>query len=132
MRIDTRQQLDIIYTTKSLLTVTPKDGHTSMMFTNINDGLPCLEYTTDDRCNTICDTMISLVIAVVSVCILIIHLLFKDLRNLFGKLLMFYNLAIVIGSIGVISLQVTHYWIRVNSQAVLHCHNNVHLGSFKS
>ena len=31
MRIDTRQQLDIIYTTENLLIVTPKDGHTSMV-----------------------------------------------------------------------------------------------------
>ena len=30
MRIDTGQQLDIVYTTESLLIVTPKDGHTSM------------------------------------------------------------------------------------------------------
>ena len=30
MRIDTGQQLDIAYTTESLLIVTPKDGHTSM------------------------------------------------------------------------------------------------------
>ena len=30
IRIDTGQQLDIVYTTESLLIVTPKDGHTSM------------------------------------------------------------------------------------------------------
>ena len=29
MRIDTGQQLDIVYTTESLLIVAPKDGHTS-------------------------------------------------------------------------------------------------------
>ena len=31
MRIDTGQQLDIVYTTESLLIVTPKDHHTSMV-----------------------------------------------------------------------------------------------------
>ena len=31
MRIDTGQQLDIVYTTESLLIVTPKGGHTSMV-----------------------------------------------------------------------------------------------------
>ena len=35
MRIDTGQQLDIVYTTKSLLIVTPKDGHTSLVITSM-------------------------------------------------------------------------------------------------
>ena len=53
MRIDTGQQLDIVYTTESLLIVTPKDGHTSVKIAKIDDELPCLEYpntiTTDDN-----------------------------------------------------------------------------------
>ena len=50
MRIDTGQQMDIVYTTKSLLIVTPKDGYTSMVITKIDDELPCLKYpnTTND------------------------------------------------------------------------------------
>ena len=44
MRIDTGQQLDIVYTTESLLIVTPKDGHTSRVITKIDDELPCLGY----------------------------------------------------------------------------------------
>ena len=44
MRIDTGQQLDIIYTTESLLIVTPKDGHTSMVIAKLVDELPCLGY----------------------------------------------------------------------------------------
>ena len=46
MRTDTGQQLDIVYTTESLLIVTPKDGHTSMVITKADDELPCLEYPT--------------------------------------------------------------------------------------
>ena len=52
MKIDTGQQLDIVYTTKSLLVVTPKDDHTSMVITKIDNELPCYEYhqnTTDDN-----------------------------------------------------------------------------------
>ena len=44
MKIDTGQQLDIVYTTESLLIVTPKDGRTSMVITKIDDELPCLGY----------------------------------------------------------------------------------------
>ena len=56
-----------------------------------------------------------------SVGTLIIHLFFKDLRtSLLGKLLMFYNLAIVITTCGFTFLQVTHRWITVNSQTMCH------------
>ena len=120
MRIDTGQQLDIVYTTESLLIVTPKDGHTSMVITSIDDGFPCLEYITDDRRNTIFDTILSTLIAMLSVAILILHLLFKNLPNMFGKLLMLYNLAIVITSIASVFIQLMHYWIKANSQAICH------------
>ena len=109
MRIDTGQQLDIVYTTESLLIVTPKDGRTSMVITKIDDALPCLEYnnnTTDDSHSEVFDVILSSLIMAVSV---FIHLLFKDLHNLFGKLLMFYNLALALTSISSIALQIMHY-----------------------
>ena len=37
--IDTGQQLDIVYTTESLLIVTPKGGHTSVVIAKIDDEL---------------------------------------------------------------------------------------------
>ena len=58
MRIDTGQQLDIIYTTVSLITVTPKDGHTSMEIVKINDEHP---NTPDD-----CEAIIQLIVFCVS------------------------------------------------------------------
>ena len=103
MRIDTGQQLDIVYTTESLLIVTPKDDHTSMVIAKIDDELPCLEYhnTTDDRSFTVhlVEAIIYSLTIIVSACILIIHLLFKNLRkSLFGKLLSLYNLGIIFTS----------------------------------
>ena len=44
MRIDTGQQLDIVYTTESLLIVTPIDGHTSMAIAKIDDQVSCIKY----------------------------------------------------------------------------------------
>ena len=41
MRIDTGQQLGIVYTTEDLLIVTPVDGHTSMVIAKIDEDLPC-------------------------------------------------------------------------------------------
>ena len=132
MRIDTGQQLDIVYTTESLLIVPPKDGCTSMMITKINDELPCLGYhnTSDDNdLNTIHVITVPLAL-MVSVGTLIIHILFKDLRtSLFGQLLMFYNLAIVITGCGTAFLQLTHYWITVNPQTIL-CHTATVITTF--
>ena len=122
MRIDTGQKLDIVYTTENFLIVTPKDGRTSMVITKIDDELRCLGYhnTSDTNLNTIHAVIVPLAL-MVSVGTLIIHLFFKDLRtSLFGKLLMFYNLAIVIITCGFTFLQVTRRWITVNSPTMCH------------
>ena len=53
--------------------------------------------------------------------ILIVHLIFKELRSaLFGKLLMFYNIFMVCRGIGALAIQLMHYLIVVNSQAICH------------
>ena len=58
MRIDTGQQLDIMYITVSLIAVTPKDGHNSMEIVKINDEYP---NTSDD-----CEKIIQLIVFCVS------------------------------------------------------------------
>ena len=125
MRIDTGQQLDIVYTTESLLIVTPKDGHTSMMITKIDDELPCLEYpNTTDNSHTLYHYLhlITLLLQI-PVCgyTLTVHLLIKNLRrSLFGKLLMLYSLFVVIRNITAIALLIMRHWITVHSQTVCH------------
>ena len=133
MRIDTGQQLDIIYTTESLLIVTPKDGHTSMMITKNDDELPCLEHpNTTDNSHTIhhyVHVIITLLQIPLCAYTLTVHLLFKNLRrSLFVKLLMFYNLFVVYRNITAIALLIIHHWITVHSQTVAmsHYHNNIH------
>ena len=59
-------------------------------------------------------------IITMSAYILIVHLLFKELHTLFGKLLIFYNLCVVSTSTDVMALLVMHYWITVNSQMICH------------
>ena len=125
MRIDTGQQLDIIYTTESLLIITPKSGHTSTAITKIDDELPCLEYpnkTTDG--NQIAKFLVILIMTslmlIVSSYVFTVHLLFKELRSLFGKLLIFYSLGIMSMSASVITLLLMNHMIVVSSQAVCH------------
>ena len=73
MRTDTGQQLDIVYTTESLLIVTLKDDHTFMVIAKTVDELPCLGYPS----TTIHSKAVTQLI--MSVYILIVQLLFKNL-----------------------------------------------------
>ena len=120
MNVDNGEQLDIIYTTESLLIVTPTHGHTSVVVAKrADDNLPCYHnYTVND--SSIGEVVGSLTLAslimMVSGYILIVHLLFKELSTLFGKLLMFYSLSIVSLCADMIALLLMHHWIIVNSE----------------
>ena len=107
-----------------LLIVTPKDGPTSVVIAKIDDELPYLEYpnTIDDNevFKSIGVLTTSSLIMIMSAYILIVHLLFKELQTLFGKLLIFYNLCMVSTSTNVMALLLMHYWITVNSQTIYH------------
>ena len=143
MPIDTGQHLDIVYTTESLLIVTPKDDHTSMhimVITKIDDELSCLKHqnTTNNSDHTINDsrhtfyeiTNVVLMI-ILSTCTLIVHLLFKDLHiSLLEKLLMFYNFALVITNSTFLFLQLMYHWITVNSQTVCYTATIVFISTF--
>ena len=123
MRIDTGQQLDIVYTTGSLLIVTTNDSQTSMVITKIDDDLPCLKYlntTNEIQAIQYVRSIIGLSM-VVSAYVIIVHLLFKTFcSSLFGKLLMFHNLFMVLRSISVTALDLMHFLIAVNSQTTCH------------
>ena len=124
-RIDTGQQLDIIYTTESLLIVTPKDGHTSMVIAKVDDGPPCHE----DRNNNnhapldlagVILGLSALLIMIIDGSILMAHIIFKELRSFFGMLLIFYSLSTVLTSGNIIALSLMNTQIAVNSQIICH------------
>ena len=52
--------------------------------------------------------------------ILIVHLLFKDLRTLFGMLLIFHSFAVILQITAFIALLFTHRWIIVDSKVICH------------
>ena len=124
MRIDTGQQLDIVYTTESLLVVTPVDGHTSMEIAKIDDEMPCFEYHNTNGGSQVAMFLLCLILAslsfIVSGYIVIVHLLFKELRTIFEKLLMFYSFGIMSLATSVTALSSMHCLITVNSQMVCH------------
>ena len=124
MRIDTGQQLDIVYTTESLLIVTPTSGHTSMVIAKINDELPCNKYQGSIDVGRLIQFLIMLifgiVLFVVSGYVFTVHLLFKDLRSLLGKLLIFYSLGVMSMATFVLALLLMHDVIAVNSQMICH------------
>ena len=121
MRIDTGQQLDIVYTTESLLIVTPIDGHTSMVIAKIDAELSCPKY---QDVGQIVEFLVSLILTslvlMVSGYVFAVHLLFKELRTLFGKLLIFYSFGVMSMSASVLALLLMHHLIIVNSQTMCH------------
>ena len=118
IRNDTRQQLDIVYTTQSHLVVTPTDGQTSTMLIskNIPELFCSTTNTTDGSAITQAVGMIKVAfIALVSSYIVVVHIIFKEIRGTFGKLLMFSSIALVCGCINIITLSITHFNITINS-----------------
>ena len=74
-------------------------GLTSVVITKIDDELPCMKYhskTDGDQIlfQSVGPLAFVLLIMMVSLYILIVHLFYKKLHTLFGKLLIFHNLCI--------------------------------------
>ena len=98
MRINTGQQLDIAYTTQSHLIVTPTDGQTSMLVTKNHPELFCSTSNINNRLiiEYIVGTILVILLMLTSGYIAVVHLMFKELRNIFGKLVIIYNITIII------------------------------------
>ena len=124
MRIDTGQQLDIVYTTESLLVVTPVDGHTSMEIAKIDEEMPCLEYHNTNDGSQVAKFVVMMTVGslllIVNGYIVTVHLLFKELRTIFGKLLMFYSFGVMSMATSAMTLLLLHCIIKVNSQMICH------------
>ena len=136
MRIDTGQQLEIVYTTESLLIVTPIGGETSVVIAKIDNESACLEYHNTANSNQIglfvgVFTLLSFTMLVYGY-ILTVHFLFKELRTLFGKLLILYSLSIFCTCGGYIVVLLMDHWITVNSQMICHTTMILFVMSYKT
>jgi len=95
MKINTGEKLDIVYTTDSLIVTTPTDGHTSEVIVRLENELPCLNFDGAFDNYQLAEIVEFSLITVVSGYIITMHVMFKELRNLLGKLLLMYNIAVV-------------------------------------
>ena len=123
VRTDTGQQLDVIYTTDSQIIVTPKDAQTATMVIAKMDGEPvCAKPNSRlDIITTrsyIFTTVAATLIVTMNSYNIIIHLLYKNLRNLIGKLLMLYSFFLAFRFITAFLLITSNYTITVNSVMV--------------
>jgi len=119
MRIDNGQQLDIVYTTQSLLLVIPIDGQTSMFISKNEPELFCFISNTNDDSNGQFIGLVTVVtlIELVSGYIFVIHFIFKELHNTFGKLMMLFNIFIFLRCASFTVFAVMHFKIAVHSKA---------------
>ena len=117
IRIDTGQQLDIVYTTQSLLVVTPTDDHTSVLISKNEPELFCStnHNTSDGHFLQVIRIIILILPILVSGYIALVHLIFKELRTTFGKLMIFYSIGIASANANIFGLFITHYYIAAYS-----------------
>ena len=130
MRIDTGQQLNIVYTTQSLLVVTPTDGKTSMIISKNEPELSCLiPNTADNFIIQIVGIILLPILALISGYIAAVHMIFKELRSTFGKLMMYYNIAVIIQCANTFALNITRHNIAVHSTFLCYLFNSMFMQS---
>jgi len=96
-RIDTGEKLDIAYTTNSLIVTTPIDGRTSEVISKLGNELPCInsDGTFDYRVQEVVEIIEFSLTFIVSGYIIAIHIMFKELQNLLGKLLVLHSICVL-------------------------------------
>jgi len=113
-RIDTGKKLEIVYTTDSFIVTSPTDGHTSVIIAKLEKELPCAKPAINYH--FILVELFSILTVAISGYIAVVHMLFKELRNLFGKLLMLYSITVACTFAAFVAMQVLRYQVAYNSQ----------------
>ena len=118
IRNDTGQQLEIVYTTQSLLVVTPTDGQTSLLIQKNDPELFCLTPSTTEDDSAIIQVIAlttTMLITLASGTIAVVHMMFKELRTTFGKLMILYNITKVSQFLTASAIIISHYNIALHS-----------------
>ena len=120
--INTGEKLDIVYTTDSLIITTPKDGHTSVVIAKQENEPACFKPSSifEDRQFHIAGVVMHSILLVVNGYTIAIHAVFKELRNLFGKLIMLNSATVICFSITYIGLLVG--WLQLAAHSLLSCY----------
>jgi len=108
------QQLEIIYTTNSVLVVTPIGNQTAMVIVRTYENFNC----TDDAQRVFqffVPATIKLVLSIVSGCIIVMYLSSKDMCTPFGLLMVLYNGAIIFQCLSAVALLFTNLYVHTHS-----------------
>ena len=89
MMIDTGEELDIVYTTDSLLVVAVKGNQTSLVVFKRENEQSCVP-ADDEGVTVIIQEVLHAIIALMNAYILVLHLMFKEMHTLLGQLLIIY------------------------------------------
>lgn len=90
VRIDNGQVMDIVYITDGHIVAMPRDTQASMVIAKMDEQLVC--QTPVDGISYILVTLFVTLLLTINIYNITIHLAYKNLRNLIGKLLMLYSL----------------------------------------
>ena len=123
IRLDTGEELDIVYTTNSLIVTTPTDGRISVLVPKAEYELSCDHGNHLSGVNLALAVMISILKMILSIVIIVIHFVFKELRTLVGKLLILYNLAVIGYCITHLSVTVMEFLVAINSHIICYTIN---------
>jgi len=116
MKTDTGEQLDIVYTTDSKLIVTAVGCQTSLVITKNKPEVTCT--TEEDQTVGIIALILGSKVLFSTGYILIIHLMFKELQKILGKLLIIYSIAVIVAYISNIFLVLTRFKIVPSSPLI--------------
>jgi len=121
MDYETGQHLNIIYTTDSLLVVTPKGNHTSMVVTKQEeyfDGFKCDRVFSFVSPYVLIPTSMLAADFLMSVYISIMHIMIRENHTSFGVLVVLYNTAIICRCVAAFASLLMHRSYMVHSQPV--------------
>ena len=121
MMIDTREELDIVYTTDILIVTAPTDGRTSTVIAKLENEMFCALTNDNHQLILVVSLSMGSLVVLVSGYTAAMHIIVKKLREkIFGKLLMFYSLSVIGLFLDVMILLVTHLSVKINLWFVCH------------
>ena len=113
MRVDNGEILDIIFTTDSLLITTSRGNQTSLVIAKDEAELWCAN--AEDRVFLVVLVVLSSVIVFASGYILTIHLIFPELRNTIGKILIISSSAMILLQVSNVAITLMNTEIALDS-----------------
>ena len=137
LRLDTGDQLDIVYTEDSTLVVTMKDSQTTIEVPRLYDEQVCSMDIDDFPVDTVLPNSIYIIILVWASLLLtitsynvVIHLLYKKLRNPMGKLLMLYSIFLAMVCVSFLMIIAFLYAFPISINHVCHAVKLVYIAMY--